>query len=312
MKKIFIIGNGFDTAHGLHTSYEDFRRFLCDQYIVDEEMNDAIVTIPEVSIGPKGDLVCDEDEVADFLIKIISVAEPNSEYWSELEASLGRLDYSEVFDLLPDEFDEDGDLDDWKTVYNNEDMASTLMVVVPYIKEFFTEWINEIELCDIEVKRGFQKLVGESDLFLTFNYTETLEACYAIKEENICHIHGKQGKEILFGHGNCNQHTDEYMRKFIGAEDMLDELDSFLKKDTKSALKEYSSFFEKIDQTVDAIYTVGFSFGDVDLIYIKEICKKLSDKVVWYLNDYDSSKLPIYQSRIRQCGFKGIFDTFSV
>ena len=99
MKKIFIIGNGFDTAHGLHTSYEDFRRFLCDQYIVDEEMNDAIVTIPEVSIGPKGDLVCDEDEVADFLIKIISVAEPNSEYWSELEASLGRLDYSEVFDL---------------------------------------------------------------------------------------------------------------------------------------------------------------------------------------------------------------------
>ena len=174
MKKIFIIGNGFDTAHGLHTSYEDFRRFLCDQYIVDEEMNDAIVTIPEVSIGPKGDLVCDEDEVADFLIKIISVAEPNSEYWSELEASLGRLDYSEVFDLLPDEFDEDGDLDDWKTVYNNEDMASTLMVVVPYIKEFFTEWINEIELCDIEVKCGFQKLVGESDLFLTFNYTETL------------------------------------------------------------------------------------------------------------------------------------------
>lgn len=312
MKKLFIIGNGFDATHGLHTSYEDFRRFLCEQYVIDEEENDIILTIPEVGIGPKGDFICDEGEAAAFLVKLISAAEPNDECWSELESSLGKLDYSEAFDLLPDEFDEDGDLDDWKTVYNNKDMASTLMTVVPYIKDFFVEWINLIELCDVETKSRFQDLIGESDLFLTFNYTETLEQCYAVKQENVCHIHGKQGQEIFFGHGNYEDYTDEYMRHYIGAEYTLNELNIFLRKDTNVALKDHICFFKEIDQTFEAIYTIGFSFGDVDLIYIKEICKNLSDKVVWYLNDYDPSKLPVYQNKIKQCGFKGTFDTFNI
>lgn len=102
MKKLFIIGNGFDIAHGLHTSYEDFRQFLCEQYIDNEEC-DMIFSILEVCIGPKGDLICDEAEVAAFLVNIISAAEPNGECWSEVESSLGKLDYSEVFDFLPDD-----------------------------------------------------------------------------------------------------------------------------------------------------------------------------------------------------------------
>lgn len=28
MKRLFIIGNGFDLAHGIHSSYEDFRKYL--------------------------------------------------------------------------------------------------------------------------------------------------------------------------------------------------------------------------------------------------------------------------------------------
>lgn len=198
------------------------------------------------------------------------------------------------------------------TVYNNEDMASTLMLVVPYIIDFFAEWINLVELCDVKRKKGFQKLLGELDLFLTFNYTETLERCYGIQEENVCHIHGKQGHEVLFGHGAYKDYTDEYMRHYIGAENTLDDLDRFLRKDTNIALKENDGFFKKIDQSIEEIYTIGFSFGDVDLVYIREICKKISDKVVWYLNDYEPSKLPIYKNKIKQCGFRGTFDTFSI
>lgn len=32
MNKLFIIGNGFDMAHGLPTSYNDFREYLIKEY----------------------------------------------------------------------------------------------------------------------------------------------------------------------------------------------------------------------------------------------------------------------------------------
>lgn len=111
-----------------------------------------VFTVPEACIGPKGDLIFEEAEVAKFLVKMISEAEPEGDRWSDLESSLGKLDYSEAFDLLPEELDEDGDLDNWKTVYNNGDMASALMAVVPYIKDFFERWVNEIVLTGIGIK----------------------------------------------------------------------------------------------------------------------------------------------------------------
>ena len=32
MSSLYIIGNGFDLQHGLHTSYWDYRCFLCENY----------------------------------------------------------------------------------------------------------------------------------------------------------------------------------------------------------------------------------------------------------------------------------------
>ena len=38
MTKLFIIGNGFDLAHGMKTRYSDFRDYLIDEYDVDENL----------------------------------------------------------------------------------------------------------------------------------------------------------------------------------------------------------------------------------------------------------------------------------
>ncbi len=311
-KKLFIIGNGFDRAHGLPTSYEDFREFLCEEYGIGGQEMDSAFLVPEVYMEPRGDLACDEREAAVFLVQIISAAEPEEGYWSDLEASLGRLDYSEAFDGLPEELDEDGDVDQWKMVYNNENMAETLFVVVPYIKFFFADWVDSIVFCGVEKKDGFSGLLGEDTLFLTFNYTETLERCYDIKEENICHIHGKQGQEIMFGHGDAADHTDDYMRDYIGSENALGELDAFLRKDTSTALKKNAAFFGRLDPEIEEVYAVGFSFNDVDMVYVKEICGRLSERVVWYLEAFDQQKHPDFQKKIQECGFRGRFGVFSV
>lgn len=95
MKKLFIIGNGFDRAHGLRTSYEDFHQYLKITY---PDANEEDEQLPEVFQTPDGGIGCDDIEAVGFIMRLITQAEPNSEQWSALEESLGRLDFCEEFD----------------------------------------------------------------------------------------------------------------------------------------------------------------------------------------------------------------------
>lgn len=198
MSKLFIIGNGFDSAHCLATSYDEFRKYLCNTYMNGKSGEDYMPMVPTVTMGPKGEDICDMEEVAEFLVYLISIAEPDGSKWSDLEASLGRLDYDEAFDMLPEELDDDGDINYWRESYNNEDMASNLYTAVSYVKDLFAEWVDDIDIEIAKTKQRFLSLIEPEDIFLTFNYTETLEVVYGINEDRVCHIHGKQGENILF------------------------------------------------------------------------------------------------------------------
>ena len=94
--------------------------------------------------------------------------------------------------------------------------------------------------------------------------------------------------------------------RYIGAENVLDEIQNNLRKDTVGALQQHLKFFNKIKGEVDKVFTYGFSFSEVDRIYIREICKRLPDNAVWYLNDYDDSdKREQFASILRSFGFLG-------
>ena len=311
-KKLFIIGNGFDRAHNMNTLYKHFRQYLRDTYLSHNGVLKVLNYVPFVSLGAKGEDIFDVEDVAQFLEYLISQVEPKGHDWSDVETSLGNLDYGEVFDLLPEQYDVDGDEDYWAIAYNNEAMAYNLRDIVVYIKMFFEEWIDEIELNKDSKKQSFENLLDGKTMFLTFNYTETLEEIYQVPRENICHIHGKQGEEIYFGHGDSRDYTEEYMSKYIGSENALTELDGLLKKDTEQALKKSKKFFDKIDGTIDEIYSIGFSYSDVDLVYIKEICSRISDNVIWYINDFDPEKTIEYIEKIRECGFDGMVRSFNL
>ena len=47
MEKLFIIGNGFDLAHGLKTSYLEFKNFVYQQ-ICKSQVNVELDEIPEI------------------------------------------------------------------------------------------------------------------------------------------------------------------------------------------------------------------------------------------------------------------------
>lgn len=307
--KLFIIGNGFDLAHGLKTSYEDFRAYLQEEY---PEADADEFVMPDVYTMPDGGEAIDDEDAVSFLLRIISVTEGDK--WKDVETTLGLLDFSECFDGIDYERDSDGDINPWKQVYLNEDIASNLVLPTVKVTEYFSDWINTIDINNkVSIKNDFAKLVNpDEDLFLTFNYTETLEQVY--KAKNVCHIHGKQGEEILFGHGNDTDYYDDNMSSFIGAENALDQIQRSLRKDTAGALDKHMSFFDKIDLRVDKVYSFGFSFSEVDIIYIQQICSRLTNpNIVWYLNDYDDeAKRDEYKAIIRRCGYKGRFSTYSV
>lgn len=304
MKKLFIIGNGFDVAHKLPTKYSDFQDYLEENY---PEASDEWLTVPESIMMPDGDERYDDAEVVGFLLKIVTEAEGTGDKWSNLENTLGLLDFDDCFD----DWDDDEDDNEWHQVYRNENISANINGSVRMIREYFTDWIETIDISDAEINQSFCNLIDhKNDLFLTFNYTETLEDIYQAK--NVYHIHGKQGEKLVFGHGNSTDNYDEYMNGNIGSENHLSELQKALKKDTGVIISENKPIFKLLGE-VDEIYSYGFSFSDVDMVYVKEICNASStENIIWYIHDYDSEKFAEFKEKIINCGFKGKFDMFTV
>jgi len=196
----------------------------------------------------------------------------------------------------------------------NEDGARCLVYPILEIPSYFENWISSIELNDAKPKSDFLRLINpESDLFLSFNYTKTLECLYGI--DKVCHIHGVQGEKLYFGHGKeYNYFSDDNYGTHPGTEDSFQKMHDKLKKETEKALHAQKAFFDRLKLSVNKIYSYGFSFSEVDEIYINEICKSIDTKgVTWYLNDYNDENTRLdFQDTIVRCGFLGSFDTYSI
>jgi hypothetical protein len=259
---------------------------------------------------PDGEEVYNEKEVASFLIDIISKAEGYGD-WRDFEASLGKLDLDEYLGEMALLLDDDNDDDDlFHRAYRNEDAAKHFYRVTIQVKDIFSEWINSISLREAKPIGSFMNLFDRRhDVFLTFNYTSVLEELYQAK--NVFHIHGEQNSSIVVGHGE-NRGEDFYYH-YTGSEYYLDKIHSTLRKNTGDIIAESSWFFEGLTD-IDAIYSYGFSFSDVDLPYIEKVIKRITThSVTWYLNDYDNEeKREAYKKIIKSCGFKGKYATFTI
>ena len=229
--------------------------------------------------------------------------------WSDLEYAIGYIHFRdsilEYYDGLESE--------EWEMYFYGEN-AIFLIYPILQLPLYFSEWISTIDVKKTTPKEDFIQLVNkQNDFFLSFNYTKTLEHLYGI--ENVCHIHGVQGidEELIFGHGSDYNYDFDYI-DYRGVEAFFEEMHDRLKKDTAKVLKKHKAFFETLNQSINKIFSYGFSFSKVDEVYIREICKQLfTEKITWYLNDYDDSATRLgFQSIITKCGFKGSFDIFSV
>lgn len=326
--RLFIIGNGFDRAHGFQTSYADFRDWCREILKESGYREDEVPDIPFSQIGPKGDILFDDKDRMKLLLWLLSCESVlrDDPDWNEFEDYLHELDLQMVLDeaTMFVGADLENDPHDNELSHEAADMemyASELRDCIYTIKDVFSQWIKGIYVGGDKLSFGINTILDtdgccqERDLFFTFNYTETLEKVYGIPASQICHIHGYRhdGSALVVGHGDDT--TRNFDNRIITAADMLEEAIRSLRKETDIYIRENYIFWNKLRSlNVNEVYSFGFSYGEVDLPYVQKIlsCINNDEDCVWKLNSFDDKKgkNKYYESVIRACGFCGIIEKY--
>lgn len=276
--KLYIIGNGFDKAHGLECSYWEFGDFIQERY-------------PQYYSCLLGAFNNDSGIWGDFETALPRCGnELENVGLKMMEERLGEIDYTPTDDegirfWLKDQYD-----------------------FFRKLPDILRDWVEH--MCQKDVSPAYRPDVIDKDsLFLNFNYTRTLEKYYGIAPDQICHIHGDVGNpnEILvMGHGS--QKSIEYAIKSLNSVEkdgatvaiaiyqcVVDYL-QLLFKDTGNIMKSQSAFFERV-HAVDEVIVIGSSLSKADEPYFDMIERtKPTHWTFYYYND-DSAFRKFAESR---------------
>lgn len=274
MKRLVIIGNGFDLHHGMQTSYLNYREYLLRN-------------------GGKDIVECFEEQ-----------EELNEIYlWNNLEHVLGLLNYEKAYCyLLPynDENWSDSAHHDFQ--YEIEKMTQYW----PGIKDNLANWIRQIDYKKAD--KNLFSIINNDSSFLSFNYTNTLEVLYGINKENILYIHGdaSETEELVLGHRNESYYPEWDINdkdcdvRLLEADQIMESHRLNTQKDIESIINQNSQFFEGID-IYDEVYVLGLSYNDIDAEYLKKIAEN-GKHLKWYFNWYsreDYAEIDEYAKKIR-------------
>lgn len=155
---LMILGNGFDLFHGLKTGYRDYKDWLLAKY-------------PRLH---------DEFNGFAYLLR-----HGDAELWSDLEDSLGidwdSLCYDTLSATYPSMADDNPGWDNFWV-----ELKVRLEFLELFTRDKFREWVDGI---DVSCSKTHLCLPNDA-VFVTFNYTPTLERIYDVSDGRILHIHG--------------------------------------------------------------------------------------------------------------------------
>lgn len=289
MNTLYIIGNGFDRAHGLKTSYWDFRNYLekyAIEFLVELENMYSIAPFERLDKRFKKN-------------KQIQEKRDNSIFellWKSFEYCLGEANEAEMLDFsdsIVDDLYLDGGpvgiidtMDDyWEEQYR----------FIEKLNGYVYKWIRQVRLSKARpMKKEF--IDNSDDYFFTFNYTSVLERIYNIPTNHINHIHGGltpycQQAPVL-GHGNGERIEQYHERAEQAAEEYDEGKESIYKaiakfyertwKNTGRYITFQSDFYKQL-KGVNKVEVIGHSFGDVDLPYFIYLKHAVSEDAQWIL-----------------------------
>ncbi|MDE3303806.1 AbiH family protein [Lacticaseibacillus paracasei] len=291
---LFVLGNGFDIHSCLPTRFCQFRKFVCERADINpgRVYNDMDKLFPEsmnFQQDPKGGLNGPYMKIWIYLLdsasKECSAYDPDK-YWADFEEDLGGLPYEDVLDQPEIQFDSEGDEDPFQTGEASQSMEQYISVNM--LTKELREWIENVEETSPEIDKNLaERFKGHNNMFLSFNYTNTLEKWYGIDYTQVTHIHGFVDNEtqvpdtIIFGHKD----NDSYNMP-APSEEYMSDIDQETLKPVLDIISKHEYFYKNImASNLKSLFFYGFSFSEVDSPYIEKILKSITtSKPIIYIN----------------------------
>lgn len=255
MNVLYILGNGFDLAQGMKTSYPYFY-----QYLMKKECSPLLELM-------KKDII------------------DNVKLWSDMEKALGnytlKLDSEDQMDKLHEELCLY--LQNYLKTVESEFKPDSQMM--EKIKMDFRNPEEYLTYSDYSLFNGFLSHFPVSELFkgaayhdnidyevMTFNYTNTFEKLigdhYVFDERKginlnrVYHVHGQLDKAILLGVNDTSQIANVDFRN----SDIIKSF--FVKEKGNDALKNgFHTIGRHLIETANIVVLFGVSFGDTDKLW---------------------------------------------
>lgn len=321
MNRLVIIGNGFDLAHGLHTSYKDFIDWYWEQrierlkeessYVSDDPLcrfiwaQGSCETVSwkrvlshcsfDIKAGLSGftkeiDRFNNEYSITKSLLLGKIIRNIESKGWTDIE--------SDYYALLKDNADS---LETCKKL--NEQLYFLREKLAEYLKtqtttnkiQGFIDAVNEdiVDEEDVAIseRQKMNRMIEKVDetLFLNFNYTNTIHNYKPIPQAmyrfHFNPIHGSLDKpeEMIFGYGD---EMDKYFQALI------DRNENALLENSKSIKYLETSYYRDLLSFIEGcpfqVYIMGHSCGNSDRTLLNTIFEHqncISIKPFCYINE---------------------------
>lgn len=261
MNILYILGNGFDKAMGMATSYPEFYRYLI------ENVNEGSQLLERMKQSIKED----------------------KRLWSDMEIALGE------FTAITDNVDEFYEfyyelselLQKYLKIENNKFTPTEQQK-----NKFQSDFINVGKYLGQLDKVRFNDLISKNSIItkdinvITLNYTGTLENILSIspyntrKEfnnniilRNVIHVHGRLGDSIIIGVDNETQIKNETLRNNDDVKEIM------VKIESNVSMKETRQIeCEKLIKEANVIVLFGVSLGETDSMWWRLIGKNLVER----------------------------------
>lgn len=275
VKKLYIIGNGFDLHHKLKTSYCDFHQFVDNRY----------------------------PDLIDFFDNYFELNVDKDGLWNQFEKDLGTFNHIHFFkinchvDLAADNLQ-------YNSFFGLEDeLEETSERFSQLLREAFLEWLKEIEIIT-----SVNFTLDKDAFFLTFNYTHLLEKHYKIPVSNILHLHGDiENEEFIVGHNFEIEIDPEFDENGDSNRTMLSDSHAIAKrifydfqKPVKNVIDSHRAFFVDI-KSAENIYVLGHSLNEIDQTYFSEIIKNQNAQK-WYVTYFKNYEKENFKSILISLG----------
>ena len=287
IKKLVIIGNGFDLAHGLQTSYKNFLDwYMCkslQQFCSNKSYTDPLIEIKNKYAGIQTMFDLSTKTFSDVLNFLSSSQHSSITYKSNF------------FQRILNEFHKDSwvNIEHYyfrilKTYYSNSSFTNKKEIVSKLNKELdflitqlaiyfgsINSSMHDIPRLEMDpLKADIYKLFTENNSseikYINFNYTDTINRKYFTKENDIIYIHGRvsdiDNNPIIFGYGDETDPAYQNMED-SGDNMYLEHIKSFGYFRTNN----YHKLISYIDSSPYSVHIVGHSCGISDRVLLNEI-----------------------------------------